>query len=489
MLSTIRRNLPGLRKGYAFLAGTLLAVMPGVTHAAGLPALEKLSAGKFEISAEIKMLDNHRVLGQDNARSLLTPASLSKLYVASAALDRYGPQHRFTTRLMSTGQIRGNVLYGNLYVDGGGAPAMTTEEYWSLVQQLHAIGIDHIRGQVLLAQWPYGPSPCLVSDRCKAMTASSNSYDALLSPVAVNYGNWCTEIVPTQPGRPAHVSSCFGPRSLLPVRGTVRTVSAGHTTGIGARRVTENGIDTLMLSGQISTADGPRQLFRSSSNPSSETAEILRNLLAQNNISVSGGVSVYPHTIPESASEVASVDSPPLQMALMDMLDYSNNFMADTLTMDMSSSTPATMESGTSYIEKFVSQNVPGHGPLTLMSGSGLTPENRTSAQGLVSLLNYMYHRSELFPTLYAAMQTPYNGVAGHIRHGSDLFQHNVMVKTGTLDQPVGVRSIAGYFRTASGRWGAFAVMLRGHDGPPYLNWPIVMQALSDDLTPIIRNN
>ncbi len=53
-----------------------------------------------------------------------------------------------------------------------------------------------------------------------------------------------------------------------------------------------------------------------------------------------------------------------------------------------------------------------------------------------------------------AGMQTPSNGVAGHIRKGSDLFQDSVMVKTGTLNEPLPVRAVAGYFRGRSGRWG-----------------------------------
>ena len=73
------------------------------------------------------------------------------------------------------------------------------------------------------------------------------------------------------------------------------------------------------------------------------------------------------------------------------------------------------------------------------------------------------------------------------IRRGSETFQHNVMLKTGTLNQPFAVRAVAGYFRTESGRWGVFSVLVNGGSRTPYLNWTKVLEPLAQDLDTMIR--
>ncbi|MGJ8523647.1 D-alanyl-D-alanine carboxypeptidase DacB [Carnimonas sp. R-84981] len=469
-------------------AALLLLSAPLMARAVGLPALSNLAGDDFDISAEVKMLDSGQVVAQQSPRVMLTPASLSKLYVAGAALDRYGPQHRFTTSLYSSGQVRGNVLHGDLIVDGGGDPAMTTERYWTLVQQLRARGIQRVDGRVVLSQWPFGPTPCVVTDRCQARSASSSSYDALLSPVAVDYAAWCTQVIPGAPGGPARVAGCFSASPLLPVNNKVKTVGGSQPTQLSARRTTSNGNDSLTITGQVSTSSGPTPVYRSASDPAQETVATLRQLFQQSGVAVAEGFTVSNTVTPRNASLLASVQSQPLQMALMDMLNYSNNFMADMLTVDLSAATPASLASGTAALKRFVDK-VPGHGPLALGSGSGLTPESHTSARGLTALMDYMYHQPQLFPTFSAGMQTPSNGVAHHIQHGSINFQNNVMVKTGTLNDPVPVRTIAGYFRGKSGRWGTFAVLVQGRGATPYLTWPKVMEAVADDMSTIIEHN
>lgn len=52
------------------------------------------------------------------------PASTQKLLTTAMAMDVLGPDHRFTTRLMATGEIVGGVLQGDLYLIGGGDPSL-----------------------------------------------------------------------------------------------------------------------------------------------------------------------------------------------------------------------------------------------------------------------------------------------------------------------------------------------------------------------------
>ena len=100
-----------------------------------------------------------------------------------------------------------------------------------------------------------------------------------------------------------------------------------------------------------------------------------------------------------------------------------------------------------------------------------------------------MYERASLFPTFVAGMQVPTNGPMHFIRRGSQTFQDHVMVKTGTLNEPVTVRAIAGYFRTESGRWGSFTVLVNGTASTPYLSWRETLPMVSNDLTAMIERH
>ena len=472
----------------AMAAGATL-VVAGPAQAAGFDNLTRLTDKGFIVSAQARMLDTGETLASVNPDQQLTPASLSKLYIAGAALDRFGPQYRFSTRLRSTGTISGGVLTGDLVLEGSGDPALTSEELWRLTEELRFRGIRRVEGRLLISQWRFGPVPCISTDRCNASRRSSNAYDALLSSAASNYASWCVKVMPGAGSQaPARLASCDTTQPTEIFDNQVTTVGAGGKSAINARRTTSNGRDTLVVTGTIAADSQPRSIYRAVSNPALYTGELMRDILARTGITVTGGVDITSTAPPSSAAQLGSVEGKPMQELLTRMLNYSNNFMADQLTLALVGGSQATLRQGGAKLETFASA-IPGHGPLTMYSGSGLTSQNRTSVSGLVALLDSMYYRPALFPTFVAGLQAPVNGPMRFIRRGSETFRNHVMVKTGTLNNPVPVRAISGYFRTQSGRWGAFAVMVNGRAAVPYLSWPQVLDPVAEDLTAMIERN
>ena len=65
-----------------------------------------------------------RTVGAYQPQLALIPASTQKLLTTAAALDLLGPDHVFTTRLLLTGELTDGTLHGDLYVVGGGDPAL-----------------------------------------------------------------------------------------------------------------------------------------------------------------------------------------------------------------------------------------------------------------------------------------------------------------------------------------------------------------------------
>lgn len=487
---TLSRRLARPLRWLTLTLGTGAALFAaGQTYAAGFDNLARLADKGFIVSAQARMLDTGETLASISPALQLTPASLSKLYIAGAALDRFGPQYRFSTRLRSTGTISDGVLNGDLVLEGSGDPALTSEELWRLTEELRFRGIRRVNGRLLVSQWRFGPVPCISTDRCNASRRSSNAYDALLSSAASNYASWCVKVLPGVGSQaPARLASCDMTQPSETFDNQVTTVAAGGKNAINARRTTTNGRDTLVVSGTIAADSQPRSIYRAVSNPALYTGYLMRDMLTRAGISVTGGVDLTSTAPPSSAVQLGSVEGKPMQELLTRMLNYSNNFMADQLTLALVGGSQATLRQGGAKLETFASA-IPNHGPLTMYSGSGLTSQNRTSVNGLIALLDSMYHRPALFPTFVAGMQAPTNGPMRFIRRGSETFRNHVMVKTGTLNQPVPVRAISGYFRTQNGRWGAFAVMVNGRAAVPYLSWPQVLDPVAEDLTAMIERN
>jgi len=460
---------------------------PGL--AAGFDYVARLADSGLRISAKAQLLDSGTVLGEIDPQRQLSPASVSKLYIAAAALDRWGPQYRFTTRLVSTGTIDAQgVLQGDLVFAGGGDPALTSEDLWRLIQRLRLQGVSAIDGQLVVSQGRFGPVECLTTDRCQTRTRTDNAYSALLSSAAVNYANWCLNVLPGgRRGAAARILGCNTVEPTTRIDNNVTTVARGGDTRLAAERITDAQGDVLTIRGQIALQSYPQAVYRASSDPASQTAQTLLAMLARAGITVNEGSAISVTRPPDSARQLAAVDGTPLQELLLRTLNYSNNFMADTLSLNLADTPRATLAEGGAAIEAFVTRSVPGHGPLTLLSGSGLTTENRTSAQGVNALLAAMYQRPALFPTFVAGLQLPINGPMRFIRRGDPLFQSRVMLKTGTLNQPYSVRSIGGYFRTLEGRWGSFSVLVNGTAQTPYLSWSQVLDPLSKDLAAMIR--
>ncbi|MCC5882670.1 MAG: D-alanyl-D-alanine carboxypeptidase/D-alanyl-D-alanine-endopeptidase [Halomonas sp.] len=469
-------------------------MLPVATLGSGFAELGAMTERGFRISAEARLLGDGRspgaVLGAIDAERQLSPASVSKAYLAAAALDRWGPQHRFATRLVSAAQLDANgVLSGDLILDGGGDPGLASEDLWRLTQRLHQAGVREIDGRLVVSQWRFGPVECITTDRCEARTRVANSYSALLSSAGVNHGNWCVNVAPgAAAGEPARITSCDSQALILDIDSQIETRPPDSGTEFSAERVTREDGDVMLLRGQISLNASPRDVYRASGDPARQTARTLMAMLEQAGIAVRDGYATSIEQPPASARALAQVESKPLQELLLHVMNYSNNFMADVLALNLVDTPRSDLLQAGEAIQEYVA-GLPDHGPVVMLSGSGLTTENRTSAQGSNVLLESMFHRASLFPSFVASFQSPANGVSRFIRRGSPLFQDNIMLKTGTLNQPYAVRAVGGYFRTRSGRWGVFTVMVNGTSSTPWLNWAQVLDPLADDLARMIEAN
>ncbi|MGF1567567.1 MAG: D-alanyl-D-alanine carboxypeptidase [Nodosilinea sp.] len=89
-------------------------------------------------------------VAQHQGTLLLPAASLTKLATTLAALKTWPIDHRFETLVGINGTVENGVLYGDLVVQGGGDPLFVWEEGIVLANQLQALGIQQVTGDLLV---------------------------------------------------------------------------------------------------------------------------------------------------------------------------------------------------------------------------------------------------------------------------------------------------------------------------------------------------
>ncbi|MGA7802356.1 MAG: D-alanyl-D-alanine carboxypeptidase, partial [Gammaproteobacteria bacterium] len=169
------RPLSGWRSLGVVLAAAMM--LPAQARSAPtLPALEQLRAhGDLEISALAVDLESDRMVASMAPHTRLIAASLTKLYTAAAALQRWGPEHRFVTRLDYRGERRRGRLHGDLVLVGGGDPGLVKNQLWELAERARQTGLRRVSGDLVVDQSLFGEVGCDTRDRCGARRGSAHA--------------------------------------------------------------------------------------------------------------------------------------------------------------------------------------------------------------------------------------------------------------------------------------------------------------------------
>ncbi len=159
-----------------------------------LAALEQTGA---RVSASAVDLSDNGTIQQLNSDVRLTPASLTKLVVAAAALSVWPADKMFKTQLYPAGSIDNGKLSGDIYLVGAGDPSLTGDNLLALAAQLKGAGVTSVSGRLIVVPAPFDSVLCETKDRCDASVRSATAYDAPLASIGTDFGNWCVDVRPT----------------------------------------------------------------------------------------------------------------------------------------------------------------------------------------------------------------------------------------------------------------------------------------------------
>jgi serine-type D-Ala-D-Ala carboxypeptidase/endopeptidase (penicillin-binding protein 4) len=115
------------------------------------------------------------LLAENQGKTPLSAASLTKITTTLAALETWGPQHQFDTIVAATGPIQNGVLKGDLVIQGSGDPMFVWEEAIALGNKLNEIGIQQVAGDLVIS------GPFIMNFEVDAAKAGPLLYEVLNS--------------------------------------------------------------------------------------------------------------------------------------------------------------------------------------------------------------------------------------------------------------------------------------------------------------------
>jgi D-alanyl-D-alanine carboxypeptidase/D-alanyl-D-alanine-endopeptidase (penicillin-binding protein 4) len=458
------------------------------TSPRGLPALRsdidgmlstRVRGGKFGVM--VVSLSRGDTLFSQNAGEMMQPASTMKLFSTAVALDRYGPEHSFSTDVLRDGTMAADgTVQGNLYLRADGDPSMSARFYKdanlpmaTLAKAVAAAGVKKVTGDLVFDASAFDDRKIPEGWKTKYLGAA---YAAKVSALSLNEN--LVWVVVSPAGKVAQVT--LDPvTTTIPLRSNVRVVG-GRRGRITAHRASDGGID---VSGSIGSMSGPLRYSLVVDDPALFTAGALQGALQ--NVGVTVGGKVRAARTPATATKVASFASPPLSQIVSEMNRESINIVAELLFRDAGrAGAPDGMSSadvGLANLRDFLGKKV-GADPqaIRVYDGSGLSTLDFLTPRTMVQLLSYA-HRGPWSSAFHGSLPVAGESELLRKRMRGTPAEGNLHAKTGTTDTVIG---LGGFVTAKDGEIVAFSFIYNGADR---WNAKATMDAMGATLANFVR--
>lgn len=426
-----------------------------------LQALAEQLIGKVggEWSVLAWSVERQRPLFAVNPHAIVVPASNNKVFTSIWALEVLGPEYRFPTDLLLAGTVEGEVLRGDVVLRGSGDPAFGYPEFTRdpmqplrvMARRLHERGVRVVEGGVIGDGTAFD-SLLLGPGWPRDTEGGASAYAPRVSGLAFQRNLLWIDLQPTRAGQPARVQ-------LQPAVEEIPVVSTARTGGGNALAVRRPEDDTIRVRGGIA-GRGLHRYQVGVTNPALLAAGALRQALIEEGIEVRGGARSGP--TPEGAKHIHRHYSMPLALMVPKLNRDSDNFFAEHLfkaTVRRATGLGSYYRGGPASALFFHQRAGVPFGELYQADGSGLSAQNRTSANALVRALVFAHRApwSEVFHGSLA-MAGDNQGTLRRQFVGTPA-AGNLHAKTGYVR---GSRTLAGFVRTSDGELVAFAFLYNG---------------------------
>ena len=405
------------------------------------------------------------VIDRDDGRELyvrdpdrpMIPASNLKLLTAVAALEAFGPTHRFSTEVLTDTAPDAQGRVGRLILRGGGDPALTSEDVWRLAADVRRAGVERVRDGLLLDDGAFDrerwhPSWGAVSAR---------AYHAPISALTVNYGAIGVTLIPgSAPGDPVRVM-LDPPVPYFHVTNRATTGASRARLSLEVERRAGDGVENVLVSGVAPAGGETQTVYRSVLDPTRYLGAVLRMQLEANGVHVGDGLATGP--VPPEATPLLSYRGRTLAEIVRLFLKYSNNEIGEGLVKALAARTAASgagWKQGIDAVRAELERAGLDTRRITQVDGSGLSYENRVSPRSLVAALRIGGGSFRYGPELLSAL--PIAAADGTLEKRAGGAANAVRAKTGLLTRVTGLSGLA---QGPDGRVLIFSVLVNGFRG------------------------
>ncbi len=410
-----------------------------------------------EASIEVVELESGRVIGQKNPHMPLAPASNMKLFTTAAAIDLLKPTFEVTTTVYVRGAVDpSGTLDGDVKIVGHGDPtiggrfhdgqATAVIEEWAT--DLQRAGIKTVRGNLV---FEYGYFDTDYIHPTWPVDQLVNWYEAPVSAFSMQEGCVQVRVTPSRPGRQC-VVQLEPPTDFLDVQNSC-------VTGRGLPFITRpRNSNTIIVRGGVPSRSGATEVFVSVEDPIHYFATVTAETFIRSGLTMDGRIVVTPHD-PRNDWRPVSQHTTPLNIIVYVINKKSQNHYAEQLVKMIGAETrqSGTWEAGTGAVTEWLTGKlgVPAE-EFHQVDGSGMSRDNRASADAFIHLLHYMWdspNRDDFVSSL------PYSGdpdakFGKRLKHAP--YARQVYAKTGYI---VGVVGLSGYVHSESGKIYAFSFL------------------------------
>jgi D-alanyl-D-alanine carboxypeptidase/D-alanyl-D-alanine-endopeptidase (penicillin-binding protein 4) len=422
------------------------------------------TARNSETTMKVVEVDSGRVVAERNPHLPLAPASNMKLFTTAASVDLLHPDFEVTTTVYIRGTVDpAGTLDGDVKVVGRGDPtiggrfhdghATAVIDDWAT--DLKRAGVKTIHGNLI---FEYGYMDLEYIHPTWPADQLVNWYEAPISAFSMQEGCVQVRVLPSRAGKPCMVQ-------LDPPTGYL-SVQSSCVTGRGLPFITRmRSSNTIVIRGGVPTRSGPTEVFVTVEEPIHYFAAVTSETLSRDGIAIHGEIVVTPHDARPDWRPVAQ-HATPLSVIVYVINKKSQNHYAEQLVkiLGAEQKKEGSWTAGTTAVTEWMTEKL-GVPPEEFhqADGSGMSRNNRASANAFVHLLQYMWkspYREDFVSSL------PYSGDPDS-KFGRRLrtapYARQVFAKTGYI---VGVVGLSGYVHGVSGKIYAFSfVFNRYHVG------------------------
>ena len=369
----------------------------------------------------------------------VNPASVAKLATTVAALEQLGPAFTWATPVFVDGPVQGGTLQGNLYIRGMGDPKLVVERLWLLLRRVQGLGIRSIAGDIVLDQSAF-ETPAAEPGAFDGEPL--RPYNAAPAALLLNFK---AVVMTFSPERGQAMVQVEPPLAGVQTPASVPTSAGECGDWRGALKADFSDPGRIRFSGSYPAACGERVWPVAYADPRSYATRAVAGMWQELGGKLTG--QAREGRVPPQLKPAFELQSPALAEVIRDVNKFSNNVMAQQLFLSLSLQQKGvgTLEGSREALRGWWRERLGADVP-TFDNGSGLSRDDRITAQQLGKLLQYAWS-SPLMPDLVSSL--PLSGTDGTLRRNRGKSAGQAHLKTGSLRD---VAAIAGYVHAASGR-------------------------------------